>query len=212
MALQKSVKKSQNFFSADRQVSYLLTAVLLVLGLPLGGCSTATTFRVLDAETKKPVEGVVALATWGGSRRMAIIAGPTFGYTAKAVEEVSAKDGYLTIPGATGEQALNPPLLQIYKPGYVGWNSRRVYLGFDLNDLKYARTKKRENFVWKNQDIYLEPWKDDGTMNHFTHESFLSPPTGFREGGIKDSKYYKAGRYEAPFREQEKNQWRKERK
>jgi len=208
MAHQKSIKKAQNFFSEDRPVSVFLTAVLLVLGLHLGGCSTATTFRVLDAETKKPVEGAVALATWGGSRRMAIIAGPTFGYTAKAVEAVSDKNGYFTIPGVTGEIAFNTPLLQVYKPGYVGWNSRRVYLGH-YNGYegarKHVRTKKRESFVWKDQDIYLEPWNDDAVYNHYTHWDFLSPPTGFEEGGIKNSLYYDATRYELNLRVQEKN-------
>ena len=193
--------------------------LLLLAAFCLSGCSTATTFRVLDAETREPIDGAVALATWGGSRRMAIIAGPTFGYTAKAVEEVSDKDGYLTIPGTTGEKALNPPLLQIYKPGYVGWNSQRIYLGH-YNGYegarKHVRTKKRENFVWKDQDIYLEPWNDDAGYNHYTHWDFMSPPTGFEEGFAEekhdDSIYYKARDYERLPGVQEKNQWRMEKR
>jgi hypothetical protein len=30
----------------------------------LSGCATPTTFRVLDARTKQPIEGAVALAEW----------------------------------------------------------------------------------------------------------------------------------------------------
>jgi len=187
--------------------------LLLLAAFCLNGCSTATTFRVLDAETGKPIEGAVALATWAMGSGWP--PGLSYGYTAKAVEVVSDKDGTFTIPGVTGKIAFNTPYLQVYKPGYVGWNSRRVYLGH-YNGYegarKHARTKKRENFVWKDQDIYLEPWKDDGTMNHYTHWDFLSPPTGFEEGGIKKSKYYKVRDYELLPGEQEKNKWSMEKR
>ncbi|HID70808.1 MAG TPA: carboxypeptidase regulatory-like domain-containing protein [Desulfobacterales bacterium] len=178
----------------------------------MSGCSTPTTFRVLDAETGNPIEGAVALATW--SMGSGWPPGLSYGYTAKAIEAVSDRDGYFTIPGVTGKIAFNTPFLQVYKPGYVGWNSRRIYLGYYDADIKLARTKRRENFVMKDQDIFLEPWKNDGRYNYNSHGSFIGQPSGFEEGFEEgenyESKYWKAKRYETPFSVAERDQWDKE--
>jgi hypothetical protein len=175
---------------------------LFVLSILISGCASSTTFRVLDAKTGEPIEGAVALAEWIGGRRMAVIVGPTQAYTAKAVEAVSDSEGKFIIPGMTGKLAMQTPHLKVYKPGYVGWDSRRIYLGcYEVNRME-ARTIKRTGFTMKDQDILLEPWKDE--YSFISHGSFIAPPVGFEEGGITDSKYRKAIRYEVPYKRIEK--------
>ena len=185
---------------------------LIILTLSLSGCASATTFRVLDFETREPIEGAVALAEWIGGRRMGIIAGPTYAYTAKVVEAVTDSDGMFKIPAVGGSLAMQTPHIKVYKPGYVGWDSRRIYLGCYKENRKESRTKSREGFSMKDQDIYLEPWKDEYTF--ISHDDFINTFVNFDDVGLKakDSKYQKAIRYEVPFYVEEKNLLYKKRK
>lgn len=189
---------------------YILNT-LLVFSISLSGCAASTTFRVLDAETKQPIEGAVALAEWIGYRRMAIIAGPTSTHTAKIVEVVTDSEGIFQIPVVLGRLAAQTPQLKVYKAGYVGWDSSRIYLGCRANDIKRQRTKKREGFSMEDQDIYLEPWKDE--YSFISHYSFLQTFAIFDDVGMKsqDSKYRKAIRYEVPFSSKERDMLYKER-
>ncbi len=184
---------------------------LIICTLLLGGCASATTFRVLDAKTKEPIEGAVALAEWIGGRRMGIIAGPTSSYTAKVVEEVTDSDGIFKIPAVGGTLAMQIPHIKVYKPGYVGWDSRRIYLGYRGNDIKRIRAKKRTGFIMEDQDIYLEPWKDE--YSFISHDDFINTFVNFDDVGLKaqDSKYEKAIRYEVPYKRLEKETLRKKR-
>ena len=186
--------------------------VLLTYFLLLSGCASSTTFRVLDAETKEPIEGAVALAEWIGGRRMAIIVGPTQAYTAKVVEAVSNSEGVFMIPGFVGKLAMQTPHLKVYKPGYVGWDSRHIYLGCYEKDRKVAREKRREGFSMKDQDIYLQPWKDQ--YSFISHDSFINDYVDFNDVGMKssDSKYRKAIDYEIPFEIKERDSLRTKRK
>lgn len=177
---------------------YILNT-LLVFSISLSGCAASTTFRVLDAETKKPIEGAVALVEWISGRRMAIIAGPTHAYTAKVVEAVTDSDGIFRIPVVVGKLAMQTPHLKVYKAGYVGWDSSRIYLGCRADDIKRQRTKKREGFSMEDQDVYLEPWKDE--YSFISHDSFIHDHVNFEDVGMKssDSKYRQAIKYEIPF-------------
>lgn len=177
---------------------------LLIFSISLSGCAASTTFRVLDAETKKPIEGAVALAEWIGGRRMAIIAGPTHAYTAKVVEVVTDSDGIFRIPVVVGKLAMQTPHLKVYKGGYVGWDSLWIYLGCYEEDRKLSREKRREGFSMKDQDIYLEMWKDE--YSFISHGSFIQTFALFNDVGMKaqNSKYEKAIDYEIPFRRRER--------
>ncbi|MCI5123905.1 MAG: hypothetical protein D3925_05370 [Candidatus Electrothrix sp. AR5] len=192
----------KGFFNMTLLKQYGFT-ILLTFVLPLNGCSGSTTFRVLDAETKQPIEGAVALAEWTSTGGL-----PGFSHTStdKVAEDVSDSEGKLTIPGAWGFLALQTPHIKIYKPGYVGWDSKRIYLGYRGNDIMRTRAKKRTDFVMKNQDIFLEPW-DDEKHSYISHGSFLSISVGFSDVGMRrdDSKYFKAIDYEIPFRRRERN-------
>lgn len=182
---------------------------LLFFSILLGGCASTTTFRVLDAETKEPIKGAVALAMWDSARGFP---GLSVRYTAKAVEAVTGSDGVFQITGPTGSLARVTPRFKVYKPGYVGWDSKLIYLGCRENDIKRARTKRREGFsMKKNQDIYLEPWKDEFTF--ISHDGFIDTYTNLRkEAGLENSKYEKAIDYERPFRIKEWNNFDKKRK
>jgi hypothetical protein len=76
--------------------------------------------RVIDKETKQPIEGAVALSVW--YRRTASLGHPSIAYY-DAQETLTDKDGNFTIPG-TSTFSLNPlsridePRFTIFKPGY----------------------------------------------------------------------------------------------
>ncbi|MCI5120786.1 MAG: hypothetical protein D3908_06280 [Candidatus Electrothrix sp. AUS4] len=193
----------QRFLSRSRkQWRNILLMPLFFVFVLLSGCATPTTsatFRVLDAETKQPIEGAVALAHWIGYKG---IPGFYHGYTAGVVEDVSDSEGKLTISRDSG---LGTPHLKVYKPGYVGWDSRFIYLGYYENDIQIPRLIKRQSFSMKDQDILLEPWKD-GKYNYISHGSFIEDNVMFSDIGMstQNSVYRKAIEHEIPFRRRER--------
>jgi hypothetical protein len=163
--------------------------------LLLNGCAGPTTFRVLDAETKEPVEGAVAIAMWDRTRGMP---GLSSTYTAKAVEAESDADGFFRIPGVVGTLALQKPHLKVYKPGYVGWDSRKIYVGCYESNQTIPILREREKFTMTNQDLYLESWKEE--YSFISHESFIQTrATNLSKAGLEESKYENAIRYELPL-------------
>ncbi|MCP4021745.1 MAG: hypothetical protein GY729_07875 [Desulfobacteraceae bacterium] len=159
-----------------------------------------TTFRVLDAETKKPLEGAVALAMWYGSKGLP---GLSSTYTAKAVEAVSDENGILKLT-VMGKYARYKPSLKIYKPGYVVWDSKLIYLGYRENDVTRPLQKRREGFSMKDQDVFLESWKDN--YSFISHSFLIDTYTDLEdEAGLKNSKYDKAIEYERLFYIEERN-------
>ncbi|MFH7320187.1 hypothetical protein ACHHRT_06160 [Desulfurivibrio sp. D14AmB] len=185
---------------------FIICVSLLVSALLLNGCAGPTTFQVLDAETKEPIEGAVALAMWYRTKGLP---GLSSTYTAKAVEAESDADGFLRIPMRFGTFALDKPHLKIYKPGYVGWDSKLIYLGCRKDDKTRARYQRRENFRMKSQKLYLEPWKEE--YSFVSHGSFIGPALDLREAGLKESKYWNAIDYEVAFRFKERETFRKKR-
>jgi hypothetical protein len=175
--------------------------ICLFLGaLLLNGCAGPTTFRVLDAETKEPVEGAVSIAMWYRTKGLP---GLSSTYTAKAVEAESDADGFFRIPWVVGTLALQKPHLKVYKPGYVGWDSRKIYLGCRDDDRTRARYKRRENFTMTNQDLYLEPWREE--YSFISHGSFIRPALDLEKAGLTESKYENAVDFERQFRIKERN-------
>lgn len=194
--------KMKGFFNMTLLKQYGFT-ILLIFVLPLSGCATSTTFRVLDAETKQPIEGAVALAEWTSTGGLP---GLSHTSTAKVAEDVSDSEGNLSIPRAWGFLALQTPHIKIYKPGYVGWDSKLIYLGYYKNDIKSANLVKRKDFSMKNQDIFLVPWNDE-KHSYISHYDLIMENVDFTDVGIRgdNSLYRKAIDYEIPFRVKERD-------
>ena len=176
----------------------IVHALLLICLVLAPGCARLpVTFTVLDAETRNPIEEAVAIAWWtsykGGW------SGLGHSETEKVVELQSDMNGTFKIPATYGWTALQRPRIKIYKPGYVGWDNRYVYLGHWKNDIRISREKKRKDFKYKSQEIYLEPWKDE--YSYISHDSFLTMhvPGDLHRVGLHELKYEKAIRYEVPF-------------
>lgn len=171
--------------------------LLLILIFLLSGCARSITLRVVDAETRQPIEGAVALAEWVDTESTI---GYYHTYTKKVAEDVSDNEGKLTIPDAGGFLRENSPHIKIYKAGYVGWDSKLIYLGYYKNDIKAGNLVKRTDFSMKNQDIFLVPW-DDEKHSYTSHGSFIDDNAHFSDVGMNggDSKYRKAIEYEVPF-------------
>ncbi len=186
-----------------------IISTLLIILVSLNGCATTTkTFRVLDAETKKPIRGAVALAEWISVKGF----GFTHTDTAKIVEAVTDRNGFFTLPAVFGTIADQTPHIKVYKPGYVGWDSRWIYLGCYEENRRSPREIRRKGFSMRDQDIYLEPWKDE--YSFISHGKFIRPNVSFEDVGMKpqDSKYRKAIRYEVKFSGKERKALRERRK
>ena len=183
-------------------------ALLLLLLCSTSGCATtAKTFRVLDAETRKPIEGAVALAEWIDVEG---VPGLSYTNTAKIVEAVTDKNGFFQIPAIIGTLAIQDPHIKVYKPGYVGWDSRWIYLGCYPDERTLARVIRREDFSMRDQDILLEPWKKE--YSFISHGSFMRTTARFEDVGMTESKYLEVIRYEIPFYTKERAVLRKKRK
>ncbi len=106
-------------------------AALSILVFELLGCGSIIYAdgpyhgRVIDTETKEPIEGAAVLAVW--NRRTAFLGHPRITYY-DAQETLSDKGGNFTIPG-TSTFSLNPlsridePRFTIFKPGYRAYTA-----------------------------------------------------------------------------------------
>lgn len=180
---------------------------VLFIAFALSGCARPATFRVLDSESNEPIEGAVALATWTDSKGLP---GLSYTHTAKAIEMVTDSDGIFQIPMIVGILALQKPHLKVYKAGYVGWDSRWIYLGPYEADRTMSREVRRSNFSMEDQDLFLEPWQDQ--YSFMSHSKFIASHANLHQGGLTESKYYKAIRYEVPFCIKERKAFREKRK
>ncbi|MFW2367062.1 MAG: hypothetical protein ACN4GW_11640 [Desulforhopalus sp.] len=171
--------------------------LLVVLGFFM--VRLPVTFRVLDADTGKPIAGAVAIAMWFKTKGLP---GLSNTYIAKAVEAVSDKNGNLGFSFLFGHAAIFKPHVKVYKAGYVGWDSERIYLGSHKKEPIIPKTKERKQFAMKDQDIFLEPWKKEYT--YISHHFHIDTPPGIFKISEKISSYEEAIDYEAAFREEER--------
>jgi hypothetical protein len=84
--------------------------------------------RVLDKDTKQPIEGAAVLAIWW--KQSPAIAHPSITYY-DAQETVTDADGNFTIPGIVGGSLnplakIRPPLFTIFKPGHDAFGRRAL--------------------------------------------------------------------------------------
>ena len=122
--------------------------------------------QVVDAETGKPLEGVVILAVW---RRYLWLIGQHGGLGYGASQEVvTNKEGRFTI-ASRSSWTLNPfvhlraPGFRIFKPGYGRWRYKghggEAWLKLDLLEQQARIEKAKEQFIGEGVMIELPPLK-----------------------------------------------------
>jgi len=121
------------------------------------------TGRVIDAETKKPIDGAIVLVEWTITHGYGFSSRETY----EVFEGVTNGDGEISIPGVY-HPFVNPPDVTVYKQGYVAWNSRFIFPNGYVN---------RTDFEWKNGYVFLlEQFKPEYTYNK--HSLFVSSCIG----------------------------------
>ena len=110
---------------------------------------------IVDAETGKPIEGVIALAQWlRGSDKGSWFEGGR-DELAKAKEAYADAEGKVRIDGFWGAYIFSrKPSLTVYKPGYILWGSTSDGTG---GSLFYPR----QEFTQKNNIIRLYKFETD---------------------------------------------------
>ena len=115
--------------------SLILTALLAVTT----GCYLPITGRVIDAETRQPIEGAVIMVEWTKTHGL----GEHWTESYKVVEAISEKDGTVKIGGCY-YPFVNAPNMVVYKKGYAAWN----------NDYIFPKYEKRTDFKWGNGYVF----------------------------------------------------------
>ncbi|MBI4685951.1 MAG: hypothetical protein HY755_12265 [Nitrospirae bacterium] len=108
----------------------IILAVIIIFGVTPAFASSATFYysdgpwsgKIIDAETKAPIEGVVVLAHW---EKIYFTPAGRNSYFHNAVEVVTDRDGNFLMPKFTALNILpvirviEGPFFVIYKPGYA---------------------------------------------------------------------------------------------
>lgn len=114
---------------------------------------------VVDAETGKPIEGAVIAVKWTVTKGMP---GLTYGLDYKISEAVTDKAGKFRIWGPLNP-LVNPPIVVVYKRGYVAWLSYGIFPG----------NEAREDFRWtRGYKFRLDRYNIK--YSHDKHISFFS--------------------------------------
>lgn len=116
-----------------------LSGTILCAILLLSGCYLPMSGRVIDAETKQPIEGAVVLVEWTKTKGF----GFTYTESYKVAETLSDKEGKFELPGCYSA-FVNEPDLTIYKKGYVAWNNKIIFPLYD----------KRTDYIWRSGYVF----------------------------------------------------------
>lgn len=152
--------------------SPILTLVLLC-AMMMSGCATyradAIEGWVVDADTGRPVEGVVVVASW--AIKTGLMDAHTFAQ-AKVLEAVTDHDGHYTFPAwgpklmavqMSAEMRGDQPALLLFKSGYkfgvfsnVEGPRKFVYnrQGLKLEPFKGSLAQYAENLHWLNWELF----------------------------------------------------------
>jgi len=151
------------------------SALLLATLLLLNGCYLPISGRVIDAETRQPIEGAAVFVEWMEEHGF----GLTYHTVYKVAETETSNKGEFSLPGAYSP-FVDPPRMVIYKNGYIVWN----------NEYKFPKWERRNDFSWKRGTFELEkfitryPILEDGnkwsgltpfipTYTHYSHVEFI---------------------------------------
>jgi hypothetical protein len=136
---------------------YKLMSILLLL-LLVSGCYLPMSGRVIDAETKQPIEGAVVLVEWTRTHGI----GEHWTESYKVAEVLSDKDGKVKLPGCYFP-FIGPPDVTIYKKGYVAWNNRYIFPNSD----------HRTDFEWGSGYVFKME-KFLSSYSYLDHRLFIN--------------------------------------
>ena len=157
------------------------------------GSNKVPTAIVLDAETGKPIEGAVAIAIWRGEDKD----GPWFeggSQVAERIEEaVSDKEGKIYIDDFWDWHLLelSYPRLTIYKPGYVCWDQKNIYID-------RFHSEERKDFNKENRITKMKKWPKIFSFDD--HWSFMNFVTQRESLKAKQCLFINAFEYELSYR------------
>ncbi len=133
------------------------TIYLLFICSSCSASSSGMSGTVIDAETRKPVEGAVVLVEWTKTKGF----GLTHTESYKVVEVLTDKDGKLKVSGVM-DPFVNLPDVTVYKKGYVCWNSSIIFPDY----------RNRTDFKWGSNFIFkLEHFKPE--YSYDKHVDFI---------------------------------------
>lgn len=147
----------------------LLIAQPACTASPLFYSAEAIEARVVDAETKKPIEGVVVTANW--QLYHSTVGGRVSGSQLMVIEAVTDKDGRFHFPAWGPKLALwgyldnYDPQLLLFKPGY-----EHQRLTNKVSSKTSMASRRRSE--WNGKTIEFKPFKGTGE-EYVRHLSFL---------------------------------------
>ena len=182
--------------SMSRLSTRVLTLSIPLLGLPLSACHSLTFFysaeaiegSVADAETGRPLEGVIAVAHW---RLNGGFEGGTPIKELQILEAVTDPNGRYSFPAwgprfaSTGYLEEYAPSILFFKPGYkfLRVNNDHWYPGRDMSRSDWnGRTVKLERFRGTLPEYaqHMSPFNDELWIAGFAVGYHSGDPCGWK--------------------------------
>jgi len=182
----------------------ILTVVLsCFLLVPQDECfsmqtSQAPTVTVIDDKTGQPIEGAVAIAIWRkhSFTKRAWWEGGTM-VVVRIEEAISDRKGNIYIDDFWDWHLFDDryPHLTIYKPGYVCWDQRNIY----INEFS---SPERTDFDKEHRIARLKKWPEGFSFN--AHSSFVNSCTYGDFTQASQHLFSRAFDFETPLRVNER--------
>ena len=132
---------------------FVLASLAIILSLISCGPKYVVRGRVIDAETRKPIEGAAVAIRWYSENRTHQSAKTK---TIDAVQALSNGKGVFKIP----EYADMQHILGVYKSGYICWSSKDIFL-VNYGRSKNLKYRERQNHpIRDGMEIELKPLKN----------------------------------------------------
>jgi hypothetical protein len=135
----------------------------------LSGCLAGISGKVVDGVTGKPIEKALVVVQW--TKEFGF--GLTYHELYKIVETETDNEGTFSISGA-GSPFVEPPLMIIYKEGYIPWRNDAIFPSLDNvkgNEWKNNMTYKLEIFTEKYTYGQLYSFLDYGIIGRGGRET-----------------------------------------
>jgi hypothetical protein len=132
----------------------LLTGLVLIFSLCACSPKHVVRGRVVDAETRQPIEGAAVAIKWYTDYPANQ---PTKRGTLDAVQAVSNDEGVFNIPEYPDKQYI----LGVYKNGYVCWSSRDIFLMPPQKSRVGKNLKRKSPQLSDGMEVELKPLDSD---------------------------------------------------